>query len=78
MRRPPVTTMSSSFHTHGLIGIDLHHVQAERARTFERANRQSPLSAIRHALAAVFISAGTRLVGNETAPAHSTEYRPAS
>jgi hypothetical protein len=31
MHRPSTSTMSSSFHTHGLIGIDLHHVQAQRA-----------------------------------------------
>jgi len=76
MHRPSTPTMSDSFHTHGLIGIDLHHVQAQRAThpNFS-APRQTVWTGVRHALGTFCITAGTVLAGERVN--HSTESRPA-
>jgi hypothetical protein len=76
MHRPSTSTMSSSFHTHGLIGIDVHHVQAQRAVEFgTTVPGRSMWTGMRHALAALCITVGTMLAGEEVS--HSTESQPA-
>jgi hypothetical protein len=58
--------MSASFHTHGLLGIDVHHVQAQSAARFGAPGSRSSLwSAMRRSLAALCLTAGTLLAGEE-------------
>ena len=77
MHRPSSSTMSDSFHTHGLIGIDLHYAQDRRtAQLGTSLPRQSAWTGMRRALATFCIAAGTMLAGKEVLS--PTEGQPAT
>jgi hypothetical protein len=64
MHRRPTSTMSDSFFTHGLAGIDVHHAEIQRAQDAASEPRQTQPSRLRQAIATVFIAAGTVLAGS--------------
>lgn len=66
MHSRPTSTMSDSFFTHGLAGIDLHHAERQRAQSRDIVRSPRPLVAqVRQAIATAFITAGTMLAGED-------------
>ena len=66
MQSRPTSTMSDSFFTHGLAGIDLHHADHQRTQASVTVTPSvSPVAQIRQVVASAFIAAGTLLAGDD-------------
>lgn len=77
MHRHQPATMSSSFHTHGLVGIDLHHAQSRRTGQQGTTSSSQPApTGIRRALSTLCFTAGALLAGDKAFD--TTECQPAS
>jgi hypothetical protein len=64
MQRRPTSTMSDSFHRHGLAGIDVHHVESTRYRPATSSiRRRALIDVLRQAAATVLIATGTFIAG---------------
>ncbi len=71
MNRNQPTTMSDSFHSHGLAGIDLHHITTRRdaertAGHNARALGRPHVGVIRQHLSSLMIALGNHLAGSVT------------
>ncbi len=77
MRSHTTSTMSHSFFTHGLPGIDVHHAELQRMNDHAVRSGTPFLPRLRQAVASVFISAGTRLAGDARSLASDARHQPA-
>lgn len=67
MHSRPTSTMSDSFFTHGLVGIDLHHAESRRSQPSNVGPGPTPITQLRQLVATAFITAGTLLAGKDLA-----------
>lgn len=67
MHSRPTSTMSDSFFTHGLPGIDLHHAESQRSQSHPLGPGTTPIAQLRQLVANAFISAGNLLAGEDLA-----------
>jgi hypothetical protein len=68
MNRTQPSSMSDSFHAHGLAGIDLHHTATRRAEEriadrITRATGRSNVGVFRQHLGSLMIALGNHLAG---------------